>query len=100
MAAAVAAIVAVGAWFVGEQAARLQTTMGSVYVETNPTGARVFDGDELLGVTPFETKRLPVGTILQLRFQQDGRRTEHYTVSVLPNRPHRAVFMSLNKLEP
>jgi len=100
IAAIVAAIVAGGAWFVGERAGRLHTEMGSVYVDTNPTGARVFNGDALLGVTPFETKRLPVGTLLRLRFQHDSYQTQHHTVSILPDRPHRSVFMALKKTIP
>ena len=95
--AALGVAIAVGAFFAGrfaeERSARSRA--GVLHIESNPPGARVYDGSRLLGMTPFETPPAPRGKVFKLRVQKPGYQTWTGTVSVLPNRPHRSVLVSL-----
>jgi len=98
--AALGLTLAVGAFFAGRFAEERSASHrgGVLHIESNPPGARVYDGSRLLGMTPFETPPAPRGKVFRLRVQRPGYRTWSGTVSVLPNRPYRSLMVSLVKM--
>ena len=91
------AVAAAGAFFVGQHLGSAGPSTGTVTVESEPSGARVFDGSKLLGMTPFETEPSAFGTVYRLRVEKPGFEAWTSTLSVTPRRPHRSVSVILKK---
>ncbi|MCK6571425.1 protein kinase [Myxococcota bacterium] len=89
-----AALVAGRFW--GAAAARAEAAaVGSLEVETTPPGARVFDGDRLLGIAPFRDPRAPVGHAYALKIVLDGHAPWQGEIALTPDRPHRSLALEL-----
>ena len=86
----------VGGRFWGELAARADSAaFGSLDVETSPAGARVYNGDKLLGIAPFHDTRAPVDTPYSLRVVLEGYTEWTGELSLTPERRHRSVVIDL-----
>ncbi len=68
---------------------------GRLRVESDPAGARVFDGERLLGVTPFEDGEAPLGTTYRLRVEHPGHSPWKGAVTLDPERPRPTVVVNL-----
>jgi hypothetical protein len=92
----VGAAALVGGRFWGAAAARADAArFGSLEIETTPAGARVFDGDRLLGIAPFRDPRAPVGHAYTLRIALDGHAPWQGEIALTPERPHRSLAIEL-----
>ncbi len=94
---AVLAVVAAlaGGRFWGERAASESSEVGTLEIETTPPGARVYDGDRLLGMTPFSDPRAPVGRSYDLRIALPGFSEWHGALTLEPARRHRSLSIDL-----
>lgn len=68
---------------------------GTLWIDSEPRGARVYDGDQTLGITPFETPPAPVGKVYHLRVTMPGRVEWAREVRLDPDHPHRSVLVAL-----
>jgi serine/threonine protein kinase len=68
---------------------------GSLEIETRPPGARVYDGDKLLGISPFQNPRAPVGVAFSLRVVLEGHTDWQGEVTLTPERSHRSFSIDL-----
>lgn len=59
---------------------KLRRRVGTVMVDSDPSGAMVRSGDRILGVTPFEAP-LDLGEV-ELEFEAEGYETQRHSVSV------------------
>ncbi|MCA9539012.1 MAG: serine/threonine protein kinase [Myxococcales bacterium] len=90
--------VGVGAFFVGRNFDRFGVGRGTLFVESDPAGAKVFDGSRFLGLTPYLSEGAPVGTVFKLRVEREGYEPVSHTVSLLPERRHRTVTVKLHRI--
>ncbi len=94
-------VLAAGTFFLGrhwgESAVRAAEDLdhGSLVVESTPEGARVYDGEKLLGMTPIDAGRVPVGTRYDLRIVHPGHRDFRRQVEIRPERRHVVVTAGL-----
>lgn len=97
--AALAVALGIGGFLGGRVAAEKEAgkRAGVLHIESDPPGARVYDGSRLLGMTPFDMAPATAGKMYQLRMQRRGYRTWSGSVSVLANRPDRSVLVTLVK---
>ncbi len=97
--AGLAIVLGVGGFFAGRMTAEQDASKrhGVLHVESDPPGARVYDGSRLLGITPFETRPTRAGKVFELRAERAGYRTWTGTVSVPPSRPNRSLLVPLIK---
>jgi serine/threonine-protein kinase len=80
--------------------ARADLDHGSLVVESDPAGARVFDGERLLGITPMTAAKVPVGTRYDLRLVQPGFVEHHAKVDVTAERRDVVVAVTLRPEPP
>lgn len=86
----------VGGRYWGEAAVRAENAAwGSLEIETRPAGARVYDGDKLLGISPFQNPRAPIGVGFSLRVVLDGHADWQGEVTLTPERSHRSFSIDL-----
>ena len=89
-----------GAFFAGQmyEEKRVKTAQsGSLLVESQPSAAKVYDGTELLGTTPFEARDVPLGKVFHLRVERLGFDKWSGTISLTPHQQHRTIMVGLKK---
>lgn len=89
-----------GAFFAGQlyEEKRVKTVAaGTLHIESEPTAAKVYDGDKLLGTTPFEARDVPVGTAFRLRVERLGFQKWRGKVTLTERQLHRTVMVGLRK---
>ena len=89
-----------GAFFAGQvyEEKRVKTVAaGTLHVESDPSAAKVYDGTELLGTTPFEARDVPVGKVFRLRVERLGFQKWSKTITVTERQLHRTLMVGLRK---
>jgi hypothetical protein len=90
-----AAALLAGRYWGGAAARAEAASTGSLEIETTPAGARVFDGERLLGIAPFRDPRAPVGHAYALKIVLDGHAPWQGEIALSPDRPHRSLAIEL-----
>lgn len=89
-----------GAFFAGqlyEEKREKVVEAGTLHVESQPSAAKVYDGDELLGTTPFEARDVPMGKVFRLRVERLGFEKWSGKVTLTPRQQHQTVMVGLRK---
>ncbi|MGK0359523.1 MAG: serine/threonine protein kinase [Bradymonadia bacterium] len=89
-----------GAFFAGQlyEEKRVKAVeVGTLRIESEPTAGKVYDGDKLLGTTPFEARDVPVGTVFRLRVERLGFQKWRGKVTVTKRQLHRTIMVGLRK---
>lgn len=88
-----------GAFFAGqtyEESREKIPAAGSLLIESEPSGARIFNSGKKLGLTPYEVKG-EMGQAFHLRIERLGFETWNGSITLNPQRPHRSLTVGLKK---
>lgn len=91
-----------GAFFAGqtyEESREKIPAAGSLLIESEPSGARIFNSGKKLGLTPYEVKG-EMGQAFHLRIERLGFETWNGSITLNPQRPHRSLTVGLKKKAP
>jgi hypothetical protein len=91
-----------GAFFAGqmyEEKREKAPQAGTLYIESEPSGARIFNSGKKLGLTPYQVKGT-MGESFHLRIERMGFETWNGSVTLTSQRPHRSVMVGLKKRAP
>jgi TPR repeat protein/3D (Asp-Asp-Asp) domain-containing protein len=61
---------------------QLRALPQNILITSEPLGAEVFDGDKSLGITPWESAPIPVGTVISYHLRLRGYDDQHATARV------------------
>ena len=71
-------------------------TTGSLTIKSEPAGAKVYNNDKLLGMTPLEKTGLPLQTPLNIKLDLEGHGPWSTSLTLNPEASHQSLMVRLS----